>query len=49
VLKARREVVRGKPENFNRPDYNFRLDGQRHEPTGTRRCDQHRRAARRWT
>ena len=34
-LKARREVVRGKPENFNRPDYNFRLvgnDGQ--EPEG---------------
>ncbi len=25
-LKARREVVRGKPENFNRPDYNFKLD-----------------------
>ena len=25
-LKAQREVVRGKPENFNRPDYNFRLD-----------------------
>jgi exoribonuclease-2 len=25
-LKARREVVRGKPETFNRPDYNFRLD-----------------------
>jgi exoribonuclease-2 len=25
-LKARREVVRGKPENFNRPDYNFRLE-----------------------
>jgi exoribonuclease-2 len=24
-LKAKREVVRGKPENFNRPDYNFRL------------------------
>ena len=24
-LKARREVVRGKPENFNRPDYTFRL------------------------
>ncbi len=24
-LKAEREVVRGKPENFNRPDYNFRL------------------------
>jgi exoribonuclease-2 len=26
-LKARREVVRGKPETFNRPDYNFRLVG----------------------
>ena len=26
-LKAQREVVRGKPENFTRPDYNFRLDG----------------------
>jgi len=25
-LKAQRELVRGKPENFNRPDYNFRLD-----------------------
>ena len=25
-LKAQREVVRGKPENFNRPDYNFTLD-----------------------
>ena len=24
-LKKRREVVRGKPETFNRPDYNFRL------------------------
>jgi exoribonuclease-2 len=24
-LKAAREVVRGKPESFNRPDYNFRL------------------------
>lgn len=23
--KARRETVRGKPESFNRPDYNFRL------------------------
>jgi exoribonuclease-2 len=34
-LKAQREVVRGKPETFNRPDYNFRLvgnDGQ--EPQG---------------
>ena len=40
-LKAQREVVRGKPENFNRPDYNFRLeredgdDGT--EPQGTER------------
>ena len=25
-LKAQREVVRGKPENFNRPDYNFCLE-----------------------
>ena len=34
-LKAQREVVRGKPENFNRPDYNFRLVGnQGAEPTG---------------
>ena len=24
-LKSKREVVRGKPETFNRPDYNFRL------------------------
>lgn len=27
TLKARREVIRGKPETFNRPDYNFRLPG----------------------
>jgi len=27
ACKARREVVRGKPETFNRPDYNFRLAG----------------------
>lgn len=33
-LKARREVVRGKPETFNRPDYNFRLDGDGREPRG---------------
>jgi len=26
-LKAAREVVRGKPETFNRPDHTFRLDG----------------------
>lgn len=28
VLKGRREVVRGKPETFNRPDYTFRLQQQ---------------------
>ena len=34
-LKAKREVVRGKPETFNRPDYNFRLkDGDGGEPQG---------------
>jgi exoribonuclease-2 len=36
-----REVARGKPENFNRPDYNFRLerDGEEAgtEPKGTER------------
>jgi len=35
-LKAGREVVRGKPENFNRPDYNFRLlGGEGGEPSGS--------------
>ncbi len=35
-LKARREVARGKPENFNRPDYNFRLEGNDgREPQGS--------------
>ncbi|MDR2297952.1 MAG: RNB domain-containing ribonuclease [Comamonas sp.] len=35
-LKANREVVRGKPENFNRPDYNFRLVGNDGaEPNGS--------------
>ena len=35
-LKAGREVVRGKPENFNRPDYNFRLvGGEGGEPGGS--------------
>jgi len=33
-LKAGREVVRGKPENFNRPDYNYRLTGGEGEPKG---------------
>lgn len=37
-LKAQREVARGKPENFNRPDYNFRLEGNDgREPQGTER------------
>ena len=34
-LKAQREMVRGKPETFNRPDYTFRLVGNDGaEPTG---------------
>jgi exoribonuclease II len=37
-LKAQREVVRGKPETFNRPDYNFRLVGhnaaEQHQKSG---------------
>ncbi len=34
-LKAQREIVRGKPENFTRPDYNFKLVGNAGaEPTG---------------
>lgn len=37
-LKAQREVARGKPENFNRPDYNFRLEGNDgREPKGDER------------
>jgi exoribonuclease-2 len=38
--KARREVVRGKPENFNRPDYSFKLErepGHDGEPRGDER------------
>lgn len=35
-LKAQREVSRGKPENFNRPDYNFKLEGNGdQEPDGS--------------
>jgi len=35
-LKAAREVVRGKPESFSRPDYNFRLAGHGEgEPDGS--------------
>lgn len=40
ALKARREVVRGKPENFNRPDYAFKLEreaGHDGEPRGDER------------
>ena len=33
-LKAQREVVRGKPETFNRPDYTFKLVGNEGEPQG---------------
>jgi exoribonuclease-2 len=33
-LKAQREVVRGKPETFNRPDYNFRLVDSADAPLG---------------
>jgi exoribonuclease-2 len=36
--KTRREQVRGKPETFTRPDYNFRLDGDGEtEPDGSER------------
>src|SRR5690606_33941949 len=37
-LKAGREVVRGKPENFSRPDYSFKLvraTGAKGEPDGS--------------
>ncbi|HEY9094130.1 MAG TPA: RNB domain-containing ribonuclease [Hydrogenophaga sp.] len=35
-LKAQREIVRGKPETFNRPDYNFRLEDVKGDaPEGT--------------
>jgi exoribonuclease-2 len=35
-LKAQREVVRGKPETFNRPDYTFKLVGNEGaEPQGS--------------
>jgi exoribonuclease-2 len=43
ALKARREVVRGKPELFNRPDYSFKLErpaggaGGAGEPAGDER------------
>ncbi|HET9643511.1 MAG TPA: RNB domain-containing ribonuclease, partial [Burkholderiaceae bacterium] len=37
-LKAQREIVRGKPETFNRPDYTFRLEGNDgQEPDGNER------------
>ena len=35
-LKGQREIVRGKPENFNRPDFNFKLDNPASgEPQGS--------------
>jgi exoribonuclease-2 len=40
TLKARREVARGKPETFNRPDYSFKLERQQGddgEPLGDER------------
>ncbi len=37
-LKAQREIVRGKPETFNRPDYTFKLVGNEGaEPAGNER------------
>jgi exoribonuclease-2 len=33
-MKAQREQVRGKPETFNRPDYNFRVAVQGEAPLG---------------
>ncbi len=39
-LKAAREQVRGKPENFNRPDYTFRLHGNEgRSPDGTEQVE----------
>jgi len=39
-LKGLREVVRGKPENFSRPDYNFRLVGHDgSEPDGSEQVE----------
>ncbi|HWI83256.1 ribonuclease catalytic domain-containing protein [Ramlibacter sp.] len=39
-LKSQRELVRGKPETFNRPDYNFRLVGNDGaEPAGDERVE----------
>ena len=39
-LKAQREVVRGKPETFNRPDYNFKLLGKTgEEPSGNEQVE----------
>lgn len=39
-LKGQRELVRGKPESFNRPDYNFRLVGNEgREPDGSERVE----------
>ncbi len=40
ALKSRREVVRGKPETFNRPDYNFKLTGDRGANSGEPQGDE---------
>ncbi len=48
-LKRLREVVRGKPENFNRPDYNFRLEGNDdREPRGDEVVSAVRRSISSW-
>jgi exoribonuclease-2 len=39
-LKAKREVVRGKPETFNRPDYNFRMQRDQAAPDGPPQGDE---------
>ncbi len=41
-LKAQREVVRGKPETFNRPDYSFKLVDSPEAPLGDEPAGQER-------
>jgi exoribonuclease-2 len=45
-LKAGREKVRGKPENFNRPDYSFKLDLVPAAPSSATSASRSCRAAR---
>jgi exoribonuclease II len=40
ALKAAREVVRGKPETFNRPDYSFKLERAAADPAGEPQGDE---------